>query len=60
MAKQPAIRSRYIDKETTITLLLLGGVKPQVLKEEYGIEDREISRAKERIEKLRLNGGDIC
>ena len=42
----------YIDKIDTIALLLLGGVKPEALKEWYDISDDEIEQAQEKIAKL--------
>ena len=48
------IRSRYVDKVSTIALLLLGGLQPEDLKEWYGVTDAEIAQAKQKIERLKL------
>ena len=48
------IRSKYVDKVSTVALLLLGGLRPDDLKEWYGLTDDEIAQAKRKIEGLKL------
>jgi hypothetical protein len=47
------ISDRYVGKIATISLLLLGGVKPEAIKEWYSITDREIAQARRKIKLLR-------
>jgi hypothetical protein len=47
------ISDPYVNKTSTICILLLGGVKPEALKEWYPITDREIAQARRRIELLK-------
>jgi hypothetical protein len=47
------ISDRCVDKASTICALLLGGVKPEALKELYPITDSEIPRDKKEIELLK-------
>ena len=53
------MRERYVGKVDTIALLLLGNVKPENLKAWYPeISDADIVKARKKIKKLGLQGGD--
>jgi hypothetical protein len=49
----PKINERPVNKTSTICILLLGGVKPEALKELYPITNNEIAQARRRIEILK-------
>ena len=53
------MRSQYVGKIDTIALLLLGNVKPENLKAWYPeVSDSDIVKARKKIEKLGLHGGE--
>jgi hypothetical protein len=49
----PKINERPVNKTSKICILLLGGVKPEALKELYPITNNEIAQARRRIEILK-------
>jgi len=58
LVKKP-MRERYVGRVDTIALLLIGGVDPKKLQEWYpDMSDEEIAKARKKIEKLGLQGGD--